>query len=219
MSLDSKDGPEVALNRALAIDGAPHVIGASVRPVLGDDCDSISEPVACQDAAAVIREHASFVWRVLRYLRVADNQLEDLSQEVFIVVLRQISQFQGRSALRTWLYGICWRVAAAARRQNRARREVLTGEPNDRRVEPDQDHAVWFKESYAQLLKALSALDEPHRMVFVLYEIEDFTMEEISQALGAPLTTCYSRLYASREKVRAWIRRSDSADHREKQWR
>jgi DNA-directed RNA polymerase specialized sigma24 family protein len=53
------------------------------------------------DPAAVVREHAAFVQRVLRHLGVNEHQLDDASQEVFVVVCRQLSAFEGRSTLRS----------------------------------------------------------------------------------------------------------------------
>ncbi|HMI89915.1 MAG TPA: sigma-70 family RNA polymerase sigma factor [Polyangiales bacterium] len=158
------------------------------------------------DPAAVIREHAAFVQRVLRHLGVASSQLDDASQEVFLVVCRQLDKFEGRSSLRTWLYGICRNVAAATRRGGHAR-EVLAAEPPEVDQPPGQDAALWLKQAHAQLMRALESLDEGQRMVFVLYEIEELSMEEIAAALAAPVTTCYSRLYAARERVQALLRR------------
>lgn len=164
----------------------------------------MSQPV---DARAVIQAHAAFVQRVLRHLGVPDRQLDDASQEVFLVVCRQLASFEGRSSLRTWIYGVCRNVAHSARRK-RTGREVLTAEPPEREQPAQQDTDLWLKQAHAQLLAALAALDEDKRMVFVLYELEELSMEEIAAALGAPLSTCHSRLSAAREKVQAAVRRT-----------
>jgi RNA polymerase sigma-70 factor, ECF subfamily len=162
-----------------------------------------------QEAATVIRENAPFVWRVLRYLGISDSQLEDLSQEVFIIVLRQLGQFEGRSVLRTWLFAICQRVAAAARRRGQMNRELLFEELPEVGADAEQEETVWLKQSYDRLLHLLSKLDEEHRLVFVLYEIEELEMDEIARMVGAPTTTCYSRLQVARDKVQALVRRTD----------
>lgn len=161
------------------------------------------------DAASLIREYAPFVWRVLRHLGVREDQLEDVSQEVFLTVFRQLPQFEARSSLRTWIYGICWNVAAYARRQQRARRESVRDELPEPTELASQDRDVWLKQAHAQLIRALETLDETQRTVFVLYEIEELSMDEIAQALGKPLTTCYSRLYAARARVQSFVRREE----------
>jgi RNA polymerase sigma-70 factor (ECF subfamily) len=160
-----------------------------------------------EDPAIVIREHAPFVWRVLRHLGVSEEQLEDVSQEVFLVVFQKLSDYEARSSLRTWIYGICRNVAAAARRRRFGQREVsglALPEPGEPAL---QDHALWLKQAHAQLVQALDALDRDQRAIFILYEIEELSMEEIASALGAPVTTCYSRLAAARSKLESLLRR------------
>lgn len=158
------------------------------------------------DPAAVVREHAVFVHRVLRHLGVAQSQLDDASQEVFLAVCRQLKGFEGRSSLRTWIYGICRIVALASRRVAPAR-EVLAAAPPEIGEPAGQEGALWLKQAHAQLLEVLAGLDENQRMVFVLYELEELNMEEIAAAMGAPITTCFSRLYTAREKVQARLKR------------
>ncbi|MDB4991416.1 MAG: polymerase sigma factor RpoE [Myxococcaceae bacterium] len=160
-----------------------------------------------REASAIVREHGTFVWRVLRHLGVAEASLHDASQEVFIVVFQKLEQFEHRSSVRTWLYGICRHVALAARRKARARPEVLADELPELGVAPTQEGEVWAQQARALLSRALSELGEDQRMVFVLFEIEELSMEEVAQSLGLPLTTAYSRLYAAREKVQASMRR------------
>jgi RNA polymerase sigma-70 factor (ECF subfamily) len=161
------------------------------------------------DAASLIREYAPFVWRVLRHLGVLEDQLEDVSQEVFLTVFKQLPQFEGRSSLRTWIYGICWNVAASFRRQRKARRECVREEPPEASELASQDSNVWLKQAHAQLIRALETLDESQQAVFVLYEIEELSMEEIARALATPLTTCYSRLYTARARVQSFVRREE----------
>lgn len=161
------------------------------------------------DPALLIREHAAFVWRVLRHLGISEDQLDDLSQEVFLVMLRQLPTFEGRSSLRTWLYGICRNLAQRARADARERRGPKLAPLQEVEAAPTQDRELWLKQAHAQLIRALDLLDADQRAVFVLYEIEELPMEEIAQAVEAPLTTCYSRLAAARRKVESAMRRQE----------
>src|SRR5690606_10420520 len=61
--------------------------------------------------------HADYVFRVLRRLGVDAAHVEDAVQDVFMVVLSRADGFEGRSSLRTWLYGIALRVARTHRRR------------------------------------------------------------------------------------------------------
>jgi RNA polymerase sigma-70 factor, ECF subfamily len=154
----------------------------------------------------VIREHAPFVWRVLLHLGVPRAQLEDASQEALLVVCRQLPGFRGDSSLRTWLFGICRNVARAYARSRRALEPLPEHTPCS---SPGQDRALWLKEAQAQLLAALDTLDEEQRSVFVLYELEELSMEEIARTLAAPLSTCYTRLQVARNKVELAVRRQE----------
>jgi RNA polymerase sigma-70 factor, ECF subfamily len=155
--------------------------------------------------AAWVLEHAPFVWRVLIHLGVPEQRLEDAAQEVFLVALS--GNFQGRSSVRTFLYGVCKNVAFSERRRYREDTELATDELPESVVQPAQEGQLWIKRAHALLVRALGQLDEDQRQVFVLFEVEQLSMDEIAASMGAPLSTCYSRLHAARERVQAELRR------------
>lgn len=173
---------------------------------------SVRRPPVTVTAAEVertFREHGAFVWRTLRRLGLSETDADDVSQEVFVVVFRKLDDFEERSSLQTWLYGICVRRAAAHRRRAVVQREIPTADP----VLPDavEPHGPdeRFEESEARRLlgAALDKLDDDKRAVFVLFEIEELSMAEVATALGCPLQTAYSRLYAARAIVEAHLTR------------
>lgn len=157
--------------------------------------------------AEVFSENASMAWRALRALGVAEADVDDVCQEVFITVHRRLPTFDGRSAVRTWVYGICVRVAADYRKRVRSRRELGADEPPEVVVAPRQEDAVSIRQARAELHRILDGLDDDKRAVFVLYEIEELTMNEVASALGCPLQTAYSRLHAARREVAAAVER------------
>ncbi len=156
---------------------------------------------------AIFREHAPFVWRALRRLGVHERDVEDVCQEVFVVVHRKLGDFEGRSSMRTWIYGICARTASDYRRSGRVRREIVTDAPPEAAGDAAQHDAVALRQARATLDKILDELDDDKRAVFVLYEIEELTMAEVAEALGCPLQTAYSRLHAARKAVEASVER------------
>jgi RNA polymerase sigma-70 factor, ECF subfamily len=157
------------------------------------------------EISALVVQHGRFVWRVLRHQGVPERQIEDLCQEVFVVVLRKFATFEQRSAIRTWIYGICRNVAADARRRTRRKPEVLTDTPPDIAAPEAQTEELARRDARAHLRTALSKLTETTRMVFVLYEIESMPMTEVAQTVGCNLSTAYSRLYAARKQVRSTL--------------
>ena len=157
------------------------------------------------DRAALIVEHAGFVWRVLIHWGVPRERLEDVSQEVFATALS--ARFEGRSSFKTFLYGVCRNVALVERRQSRSQTEIPTDELPETVVQPAQEGQLWIKRAHERLLQALELLSDPEREVFVLFEIAELSMDEIATTTSAPLSSCYSRLYSARERVQAELRR------------
>jgi RNA polymerase sigma-70 factor (ECF subfamily) len=145
----------------------------------------------------VFGDYGAFVWRTLRRLGVSDVDVEDVCQEVFLVVHRRLSVFEARSSLRTWIYGICVRVASEHRRRHR-RREELCAAPPEQSVPASQDHDIEQRRALAVLDAALDRLDDDKRAVFVLYELEELSMTEVAEVIGCPAQTAYSRLHAAR---------------------
>lgn len=151
----------------------------------------------------VFEEHARYVFRVLRYLGVREADVQDVCQEVFITVHRKIDEFEGRSSVRTWLYRICRNAASDHRRRAYVRREVATDwtDPTRPQGELGVAQTEGRVEARSTLARVLEQLDDAKREVFVLYEIEGMTMQEVCDVLGCPLQTGYSRLRAARDIV------------------
>jgi len=148
-----------------------------------------------------IYEHnAAFVWRILRRLGVKPADVEDVCQEVFLIVHRKLPEFQHRSAVQTWLYGIALRCASGYRRRAAVAREVL-GHVDDSVVGAVQVDSIENRQARALLDRILDDLDEDKRAVFVLYELEEIGMAEVAAIIGCPLQTAYSRLHAARAAV------------------
>ena len=152
--------------------------------------------------AEIFRDHMPFLWRATLALGVPAADAEDLCQEVMVVVHRRLRDFDGLS-LRAWLYGICLRVTSDYRRSARVRRERTTDTVPERVLEPTQPDEVDARRAEDRLRRALDELDDDKRAAFVLFEVEQLTLREVSEAVGAPLQTVYSRLQAARAHVKS----------------
>lgn len=153
------------------------------------------------DADVLFREHAGFVHRAAKYLGVSSSDIDDVTQEVFVVAHRRGMEFEGRAAPRTWLYRICLRVASDWRRRAFRRRELRVDVLPEQVAEQTPETERAQAELRAWLLQALERLDAPKREVFVLSELEEVPMEEVAAIVGCPLKTAYSRLYAARRQL------------------
>lgn len=164
---------------------------------------------------ALYDAHVNFVWRVLRRLGVRDADLTDLTQKVFLTAFIKLPEFEGRSRMSSWLFAICQRVASDHRRSAFVRREVATdsaqleGYPHAR----SDLHEQSDRNKRATVAEAILAkLPEEQRMVFVLFELEEMTGEQIAELLSLSVGTVRSRLRLARELFRREVRRLQLVD-------
>ncbi len=158
---------------------------------------------------ALFEAHSPFAWRVLARHGVRPAELEDACQEVFLVVHTRYADFEARSTVRTWIYGIAVRVALAFRRKSARRRESLVPAPEEESIAPGQLESALQRETLCAIERALASLDDDKREVFALYELEGMTMAEVASTLGVPENTALYRLYAARDEIRSALRRHE----------
>jgi RNA polymerase sigma-70 factor, ECF subfamily len=165
--------------------------------------------VPSTQAKAEFREiyeaHFDQVWHSLRRLSVAERDLMDATQNVFVVVFRKLHEFEGRAQLRTWIFQICRRVASDYRRSAPVRREVVT-DSIELNARAEQLSTAPLADEQAQRVSlaraVLDKLPETQREVFILFELEQLSGEEIAAMLELPLGTVRSRLRLAREAFR-----------------
>ncbi len=172
-------------------------------PEVREDDGPLASPPTFEE---VFRDHARFLWRTLLGLGVPAADAEDLCQEVLLVVHRKLPAFRG-AGIRSWVYGICLRVASDYRRSARVRREHPVEELPEAAAPSSVIEDLDARRTEARLIEALDRLDEHQRAVFVLFEIEQLTLREIAEATECPLQTVYSRLQAARAHVRSAMQR------------
>ncbi len=165
-----------------------------------------SAPVAFR---GLYDEHHAFVWAVLRKLGVPERDAEDVMQEVFLVVYRRLSAFEGRSAWTTWLYGITTRVYWNYARRQRSRPQASASASSLRLVDPgvDPERFTQRREASAMLEALLGTLDVEKRTAYVLHTLEGLSAPQISVITGVKTRTIYSRLRAAKAQVEASARR------------
>jgi RNA polymerase sigma-70 factor (ECF subfamily) len=163
---------------------------------------------------ALYDAHVNFVWRCLRRLGVRDADLTDVTQKVFLTAFVKLPQFEGRSQLSSWLFGICQRLASDYRRSAVVRREVATDTAQFDRY-ADAAHELMDgsdtrrRASVAEAI--LDKLPDEQRAVFVLFELEEMSGDEIAELLGVSVGTVRSRLRLARALFRREVARLRAA--------
>jgi RNA polymerase sigma-70 factor (ECF subfamily) len=159
------------------------------------------------DLARIYEEHFDFVWRSAHRLGVPDSAVDDVVQEVFIVVHRQLSSFEGRSSMKTWLFGILRNLVLRQRRSWARRREEALEESLVAADAATADEHLAEREARRVLHALLAGLDDDKRAVFVLAELEQMSAPEIAEATGLKLNTVYSRLRLARAEMEKALER------------
>ncbi len=173
--------------------------GASAEPV--DTTLSFDE---------VYAEGFAFVFRVLRSLGVRPWRLEDAAQDVFTVVHRKLAQFEGRSSVKTWLFGIAQRVASDYRRTERRKLSRLEPLSADMRCENEAPDAKLEAAQAASFIdRFLDSLSPEKRALFALVFIEEIPVPEVAGMLQIPLNTAYSRIRTLRADLRKALERQN----------
>jgi RNA polymerase sigma-70 factor (ECF subfamily) len=169
---------------------------------LVDETDLIARLRAADPRAqrAFYDAHVDRIYRLAYRLTGDDELARDFTQEAFIRAFSRIEQFRGDAAIGTWLHAIAARVVMnGMRRVNRfRRREVALDEAGAtagpaRSAEPDLRQ---------RLHRAIDALPEKYRVVFVMHDVEGYTHEEIGGALGMPPGTSKAQLSRARARLR-----------------
>ena len=135
-----------------------------------------------------------------------DPEQEDLVQQTFVQVFRHLEGFRGESSFGTWLHRIAVNVALGHLRKKKRwfnfRDTVsrIPTDPSEASITPlrSAEHA----QSLELLTKVLDKLKPKKRVVFVLYEIEGHTLEEIAEIVESSVNTVAGRLRAARLEVR-----------------
>lgn len=160
----------------------------------------------------IYADYAQFVWRSLRRLGVAESQLSDAVQDSFLVVHRRLADFEGRSSIKTWVFGIAMRVASEyVRRRPIDRFQPLSEGVPDQNSRGPLDSAT-RAEAVRELELLLAEMSPEQRAVFILAELEQMTVGEIAIATGASPHTVASRLKASRARFEQSLERHRARD-------
>lgn len=152
--------------------------------------------------------YAPLVHRFSAALGVPVEEREDAAQDIFIAVYRSLRHFRGEAQLSTWIYRIAARHAIRLGRRRRTRelmRLTMLKERPPAMTDPSERST-----HLAMLDRLLGKLPPKKRTVLVLFEIEGLSAKEISDVVGCPENTVWSRLHHARSEMVKAARRLSS---------
>ncbi len=167
-----------------------------------------------QDAfAELVEKYSHQVFALCIRILNDYGEAEDLTQEVFLKVYKNIKRFKGKSKFSTWLYQIT--LNAAINRVNYLKKRhhydsssinvtSVRGEDEDYGIDlPDpsrtSEEDVIGRETYETILSAINELPEEFRIVILLRDVEEKSYQEIAEILNVPEGTVKSRIHRARE--------------------
>jgi RNA polymerase sigma-70 factor, ECF subfamily len=171
-----------------------------------------TEAIVRPSFAQLYEHYFSFTWRALRHLGVPSLALEDAAQEVWMVVHRQLPTFEGRSAPRTWLFGIALNVARNRRRAFLRTPEMLSLPEQVASARPDPEGVRNGRDAWRTLQRFLDTLDEQRRAVFVCSLLEQLSAAETSEATGLDAATVYHQVRRLRQAFKVYLARMEGAE-------
>lgn len=173
----------------------------------------------------LVEAHRDKVYNITFRMLGNRAEAEDVAQEVFITVFKTIDSFREESKFSTWLYRVAVnhcknRIKYLARRHDRDRDQLdettqgngvngTIGGP----VPSSPDRALAGAQMEKLLQEAIANLDEDQRIVVVLRDVEDLSIEEICEITGLPDGTVKSRLHRARLVLRKRLQRHVGEHH------
>lgn len=169
--------------------------------------DVPSEGAQAAEVTRLVAQHGGYITRLLVRFGVAESDVSDARQEVFLVVWRRFADFEHRSNATTWLYTICRRVAKDLRRRAHRRHETPALAHREAAVDAAQERAFDAKQQFARIEVAFAELSEDKQHALVACALDGARIEHIASAQGCPEKTVFSRLYAARAHLRCALDR------------
>lgn len=139
------------------------------------------------------------------------NEAQDLAQEVFIKVYKQIHGFKGNSKLSTWIFRISVNTCLDWKRKNSRVKLtsfeaidplhncIYTNNVNDNEIPEDK---VINIENHKEIHKMIHNMPDIYKNVIIMYHFNDMSYEQISEALNVPKKTVETRLYRARRALK-----------------
>jgi RNA polymerase sigma-70 factor (ECF subfamily) len=163
----------------------------------------------------IVELHGDRVFNLTYRMLGNREEAEDVAQEVFITVFKSIDSFRGDSKFSTWLYRVAAnhcknRIKYLARRHDRHKDEYDEGRERDPAAGaitgsaplPRPDKHLEGVELERLMQAAIAELDEEHRLLIVLRDVEELSYEEICDISGLREGTVKSRLHRARMALR-----------------
>lgn len=176
--------------------------------------DSATGTRAIDDLERLYHRHGAEIRQALSRL-APDLDADDLLQEVFLTAVRKVDDFARSDHGLAWLYGVAVKIAANRRKTARLRKLLGLRRPDAETVVVDSPARTREqRDAQVMLARALETLSAAKREVFVLFELQGLSGEQIAAAMEIPVKTVWTRLFHARREVATAVDASLQAEAR-----
>ena len=150
---------------------------------------------------ALYDRHFPDVERLVASLGIVDAEADDICQEIFVIIYKNLSRFRGEARLSTWIYRLTTREAIRFARRRRLLRGLAELFARDRQSAPRADWSESVAGRRHYLRQLLDRLPPERRLALVLYEIEGVPVSEIARISDCAENTVWTRLHRARTEL------------------
>lgn len=150
-----------------------------------------------------VRQHYPAVYRMLLHITRDSELAQDLTQQTFISAWKAVATFRQTAQIRTWLHRIALNEFLHWKRDNHETVPLHTMEQIPNPITKNPIEAL-------HLEQALLQLDEEHRITFLLFYVQELSLNEVADILGLPTGTVKSRLFNSRKRLRQILQSTEA---------
>ncbi len=145
----------------------------------------------------IYETHKTKIYNIAYRIHGNHEDAQDSVQDAFVLIFKKIKSFRGESALSTWFYRIVVNTCLNNIRKSKTQRESSLSDLLESKANNDQNKSLQII-----LEQEIQNLPTGYRAVFVLYEIEGFTHEEIGKILKISQGTSKSQLHRAKQLLR-----------------
>ena len=145
--------------------------------------------------------HFPDVERLIYSLGIGDAEADDVCQEIFVIIYKNLARFRGEARLSTWIYRLATREAIRFARRRRLVRGLAEIFAREKRDAPPPDWSENEAGRRHYLRQLLDKLPPERRLALVLYEIEGVPVSEIARISDCAENTVWTRLHRARTEL------------------
>jgi RNA polymerase sigma factor (sigma-70 family) len=157
----------------------------------------------------LVERHKSYIYTLVYRMVGHKETAEDLTQEVFVKLFRNLSYFRGDAKFTTWLYRMTTNLVTDYRRSQKRRPyeallDKMKGWLSDAREQPEEK--ALLKDEQQRMQALLSELPDKYRLIMYLFHYKQLSYQEMFVVTGLPVKTLETRLYRGKAMLKEkWL--------------